>query len=70
MGFDELYELEQSEKEIIEGRREAIKNIDDFIQNSNLTKEEKIDIKLNVLEIFENSLRMIKEQKQKLRGIQ
>lgn len=70
MGFDELYESEQSEKEIIEGRREAIKNIDDFIQESFLTKEEKIEIKLNVLEIFENSLRMIKEQKQKLRGVQ
>ena len=65
-----LDELEQIEKEIIEGRRETIKNIDDFIQDSFLAKEEKIEIKLNAIEIFENSLRMIKEQKQKLRGIQ
>lgn len=68
MTLEKLDKLDQVEKEIIEGRRETIKNIDDFIQDSFLAKEEKIEIKLNVLEIFENSLRMIKEQKKKLRG--
>ena len=63
-----LEKLDQIEKKIIEERREVIKNIDNFIQNRFLTKDEKIDIKLNAIEIFENSLRMIKEQKQKLRG--
>lgn len=63
-----IAELEQIEQEIIKGRHETIENINNATQNRFFTKEEKKEIKSNTVAIFENSLRMIKEQKQKLRG--
>ncbi|CAI3605221.1 conserved hypothetical protein [Clostridium neonatale] len=63
-----LDELNKLEREINQSYAEAMKNIQDHFKDNLSTRELKIEITNSAIEILENSLRMIKEQKQKLRG--
>lgn len=63
-----LKELEDIEKEIRQGMSGTIKYIDSVIlsQKNTMSKEEKAQIKLNAIDIFSTSLRLIKQEKEKL----
>lgn len=61
-----MEELDKLEKEINEAYGRAIKNFQDYFQNDLKTLETKKDVINSVKEIFENSLRMIREEKRKI----
>lgn len=61
-----MEEVDKLEKEINEAYGRAIKNFQDYFQNDLKTLETKKDVINSVKEIFENSLRMIREEKRKI----